>query len=125
MCEDSTLGRICKSAPTVFINYMAQAVTFVQWQYFFNSPTCPPKTQRTCTSDPFIYQIYANHNLVTRSGWVCAGRYRRADMRFRLYISFHVVVLHNVTPFVRLQQTAVLVFVFHIVLGMHRFHKRI
>ena len=31
---------------------------------FFNSPTCPPETQRTYTSNPFIYQIYANHNLV-------------------------------------------------------------
>ena len=32
MCKDSTLGRICKSAPTVFLNSMAQAVGFVQTQ---------------------------------------------------------------------------------------------
>ncbi len=38
MCEDSTLGRICKSAPTVFINLMGRAVKFMQCGYFFNSP---------------------------------------------------------------------------------------
>ena len=32
MCKDSTLGRICKSAPTVFLNSMARAVEFVQAQ---------------------------------------------------------------------------------------------
>ncbi len=32
--RDGTVGRICKSAPTVFVNLVAQAVEFVKEQYF-------------------------------------------------------------------------------------------
>ena len=85
MCEDSTLGRICKSAPTVFINYMAQAVTFVQWQYFFNSPTCPPVTRRACTNEIVHHPIHENQNQVAHSGCSYAEWYFRADMQVCSY----------------------------------------
>ena len=65
--RNGTLGRICKSAPTVFINYMAQAVTFVQWQYFFNSPTCPPETRCVCTNKVLHHPIYGNQNQMAQA----------------------------------------------------------
>ncbi len=53
--------------------------------YWLNRQLYSTLTQRTCTVYTFIHQIYANHNLVAQSGWVRAGRYRRADIRVRPY----------------------------------------
>ena len=45
----------------------------------------PSRTRCVCTINPFIHFIYGNHNLVARSGRVCAEQYRRADMQVRPY----------------------------------------
>ena len=45
-------------------------------------------TRCVCKNNPFIYLIYANHNLVAQSGYGFAEPYRRADMRVCPY-DFH------------------------------------
>ena len=88
-CKDSTLGRICKSAPTggchkfngasgwvhvMLIDLLAQSVAL-----------CCPNALRLYKTFHSIHFVYGNHDWVAQSGRFVRGLNFRTDMQIRPY----------------------------------------
>ena len=109
LCEDSTLGRICKSAPTVCVNFMdewivrtdiARSGGFHEFGGAERMDLCEDSTLgRICKSAPTVRINFMDEWIVrtdtARSGGFhefggasdcsCSERYFRADMQIRPY----------------------------------------
>ena len=82
--QDGTVGRIRKSAPTVFINSMAQAVTFARNDGVGADLYIRPNALHLYGQSIHSFRLW-RPTPSGASGYGFAGRYRRADMQIRPY----------------------------------------